>query len=864
LAFQIDTPDATAQPPSPEAVRAQLQRIVASAAFASAPSLCRLLEHLVEHALSGQSEPVKEYAIAVDVFERRPSFDPRTDTIVRVQARRLRGKLESYYALEGRADPVIVEVAKGRYAARFRAAGSWARDGHLPSSCTPLIGRERERAALVALLGGPARLVTVTGVGGSGKTRLAQEVASAVRPHFRGGVHFVGLAAVTDADGLVFTLSQVLGLGQTGGRPLAEALVAHAQQHIRERTLLLLDNLEHLVTAVPLLATLLQAAAPLVLFATSRAVLRLTGEHVYSLLPLPLPDPDDASSLDVLAENPAVALFLQRASAASPTFALTPDNARAVADICCRLDGLPLALELAAARTKMLSSGALLARLEKPLEVLTLGARDLPPRQQTLRNTIEWSHQLLGDGERQLFRRLSVFAGGCTLEGAEAVCNAQRDLRVDLLEGMTSLVDKNLLQRHDHGPDEPRFRMLETIREFGLEQLAERGEQAAVRRAHAAYYLVVAEEGAGAQDLEEREDWLSRCEVEHDNFHAALDHLIVQGDAEWALRLGAALYLYWEEREYLAEGSQRLERILGLPSAPTRVRAMATKYAGALATQMGDFATARTRHREALGMYEQLGDRKSVVGQLVAMGVEEYLGGHFAEALPYFEQGLATCRELGDEKAIASSLCDLANCVRAQGEAGRARELLVEAMSIFTGIGNATGIASSLNLLGDVARDQGDFAEAGRLYQQGAELFGQFSDPWGLARSWLDLGRLASLAGQPAAARDHLERALDLFVDLDHRRGIANVFDELSGLAADGQDLVRALVLAGAAAELRTALGATARPRSRARLDRVLETARQGLGAPAAEAAWKAGRRLSARQACGYALSRAPGAPTGS
>jgi predicted ATPase len=863
LAFDSELPVAGSarETPPPEAVRAQLQRIVASGSFAGAPSLCRLLEHLVEHALSGGEAPLNEYAIAVEVFDRSPAFDPRTDTIVRVQARRVRAKLEAYYEGEGRSDPVVIEVAKGQYAARFRSVGGPApAAGRLPFSCTPLIGREREVSALRdLLLGNRSRLITVSGVGGSGKTRLAQEVASALRAEFTGGVHFVGLAAVTDAEGVVATLAQVLGLRQTGGRPLAEALLAHAQLHIARPTLLLLDNLEHVMAAAPLLVSLLQAAEPLVILATSRTVLRLSGEHVYSLPPLPLPEADAASSPEELAGNSAVALFVQRAAAANLAFALGPNNAAAIAEICRRLDGLPLALELAAARMGMLSAAELLARLEKRLDVLTLGARDLPPRQQTLRNTIEWSHQLLDEAERRLFRRLSVFAGGCTLEGAEAVGNARLDLQVDVLEAMTSLVDKSLLQPEDGAAPEPRFRMLDTIRAYAAEQLAESGERATVQRAHAAYCLVLAEEGAGR---ERRADWVARCEREHDNFHAALDYLVAEGDAAWALRLGAALYLYWDEREYFAEGSQRLERILQLSSAPTAARAMCSKFAGALATHQGDFAAARLRHREALDIYQTLGDRRSAAGQRVALGAQEYLSGHAAEARPYFEEALAICRALGDSVAIASSLSDLANCLSALGEAGRAQESLTEALTIFTSVGNGRGVACSLNQLGDVARDRGDFAEARRLYEQGAELFGRIAEPWGQARSWLDLGRLAALCGDASAAREHLEQALETFARLDHRRGAANALDELACVAAESRDLPRALVLAGAAYELRSGIGAVARPGVQARLERVRDAARQDLKPGVMDAAWTSGRRLSLDQARRYALGETLGQAT--
>jgi tetratricopeptide (TPR) repeat protein len=424
---------------------------------------------------------------------------------------------------------------------------------------------------------------------------------------------------------------------------------------------------------------------------------------------------------------------------------------------------------------------------------------------------------------------------------------------------MTSLVDKSLLQPEDGAAPEPRFRMLDTIRAYAAEQLAESGERATVQRAHAAYCLVLAEEGAGR---ERRADWVARCEREHDNFHAALDYLVAEGDAAWALRLGAALYLYWDEREYFAEGSQRLERILQLSSAPTAARAMCSKFAGALATHQGDFVAARLRHREALDIYQTLGDRRSAAGQMVALGAQEYLSGHAAEARPYFEEALAICRALGDSVAIASSLSDLANCLSALGEAGRAQESLTEALTIFTSVGNGRGVACSLNQLGDVARDRGDFAEARRLYEQGAELFGRIAEPWGQARSWLDLGRLAALCGDASAAREHLEQALETFARLDHRRGAANALDELACVAAESRDLPRALVLAGAAYELRSGIGAVARPGVQARLERVRDAARQDLKPGVMDAAWTSGRRLSLDQARRYALGETLGQAT--
>jgi predicted ATPase len=315
--------------------------------------------------------------------------------------------------------------------------------------------------------------------------------------------------------------------------------------------LLLLDNFEQVLAAAPLVTKLLDACAALKMLVTSRAVLHVYGEQEYPVPPLAVPDPKRLPPLEELSQNPAVTLFVQRAAAVNPAFVLTADNARAVAEICARLDGLPLAIELAAPRVRMLPPAAMLARLKSRLDLLTSPACDLPARQQALRKTIDWSQGLLSTAEQKLFRRLSVFAGGCTLEGAEAVCDTRGDLEVDLFDGMASLVDKSLLRQVETRQGEPRFLMLETLREYGLEQLAASGEQEVTRRAHAAYCLVLAEEGNRQLTAAESEEWLVLCDAEHDNFRAALNWLVECQNAEWALRLGLALFWFWEAREHL-------------------------------------------------------------------------------------------------------------------------------------------------------------------------------------------------------------------------------------------------------------------------------------------------------------------------
>ena len=565
----------TAPVPS-ELVRAHVARVLRSETFSKAPSLRRLLSYVVDQSVDGRADSVKEYSIGVEVFGRGESFDPRADTIVRVQARRLRSKLGEYYAVAGFADGIEIEVPKGGYLPRFRPVPESARhrlpapgpgyrwgadDGDsgaasgplrlhaMPVPRTSLIGRELEVATLRGFLrSADIRLLTMTGPGGSGKTRLALEVASHVAEDFPGGVCFVGLGSVTDIADVGSKLAQALGLRRIDSGLIEEALREHVRTSVRERTLIVLDNFEQLLPAAPLLAALVESTPALTLLVTSRLVLHVSGEQCFDVPPLRVPDLSTSPPVHVLAESPAVALFVRQARSGQASFELTAENAPAIAEICARLDGLPLAIELAAARIRVLSPSQIRARLESRLDLLVAGSRDLPVRQQTLRQAIDWSHELLTPSETRLFRRLAVFAGPCTLEGAEAVCSPQQDLDTGVLEGMSSLVDKSLIHQVDEDHGELRFAMLETVREYALEQLDASGERAATHRAHAAYCIVLAEEGSGPITAAARADWLARCQREHDNHRAALEYLIGADDSAWALRLALALF------EYLGSG----------------------------------------------------------------------------------------------------------------------------------------------------------------------------------------------------------------------------------------------------------------------------------------------------------------------
>ena len=517
------------------------------------------------------------------------------------------------------------DLARDLAAVRDRLADapvrhSEPRPSNLPVQRTAFIGREHEAAALRQLLArDEVRLVTLTGPGGIGKTRLALQVAGEIRQEFPSGVCFVSLSVVGEPGLIVSTIAQAVGVRETGNQSAQESMKDFLGG-LDQPMLLLLDNFEHLVSAAPVISDLLSVGPKLKIVVTSQSPLHVYGEHEFPVPPLALPDPKSLPPLDVLSRLPAIALFVERARAVKHDFALTRENAPAVAAVCARLDGLPLAIELAAARIKLLSPSAMLARLESCLNLLTGGARDLPTRQQTLRGTVDWSYGLLNTAEQTLFRRLSVFIGGGTLEAVEAVCDTTGDLGLDVLDGMASMVDKSLAQQVEEA-GETRFVMLSTIREYALECLAASDDVAATRRSHAAYYLVLAEEGA--VEAATHPEWLDRFEVEHDNFRTALEYLIKIGDADWGLRLGTALFRFWETREYLTEGRSRITKLLALEGAAARpkLRSRLLFAAAVLAGEQGDYIPAQQLFEESLETCLELNDNRGVAVALNALAV---------------------------------------------------------------------------------------------------------------------------------------------------------------------------------------------------------------------------------------------------
>jgi predicted ATPase len=726
------------------------------------------------------------------------------------------------------------------------------RPANIPVQRTAFVGREKEIAAAKELLvSKEVRLLTITGPGGIGKTRLGVEMATGLLENFPGGIHFVPLSPLRDPELIASVIVQTLGIREAGGQSPLELLKKYFQDSSRAPVLFLLDNFEHLIQAAPVVADLLAIAPNLKILVTSRAALHVYGEHEFPVPALGVPEAQSKPSMGALSQFPAVALFVQRAVAAKPDFELNQQNASAVIEICTRLDGLPLAIELAAARIKVLSPSAMRTRLASRLQLLTGGARDLPQRQQTLRAAFDWSHDLLTPAEQKLFRRLSVFVGGCTLEGVEAVCDTKGDLELDLLDGMSSMVDKSLLQQLEQANGESRFAMLETIREYAREKLESSGEEAATKRSHAAYCLVLAEEAAAPESGAEGAEGRERIVLEHDNFRAGLDWLTETGDADWGLRLGTALFRFWESREYLAEGRDRLGKVLRMPSAAasTKARARALFSAGVLATEQGDFAAADALILESLEIGRKLGDTQGVAVTVNARAVIARDQGNVALAHSLFQESLTLWRELGDLKAIARALSNLASVLKMQGEFDLARSLCAECRAIFEGLGDRTGAAWSLANEGDVARDQGDSAAAGALFEQALAIFRELDDRWGIAGTLADLGTLAREAGNCAAALPLYRESLKIFQQLQHKRGMARLLECCACSAAVQSQAERALRLAGAAAALRQNIGAPLTSAEQAKLEAILEPARQALMNAASATAWLEGWNLPLERA---------------
>jgi predicted ATPase/DNA-binding SARP family transcriptional activator len=615
---------------------------------------------------------------------------------------------------------------------------------NLPPQPTPLIGREREIEELTDLLRRPdVRLVTLTGTGGTGKTRLAIQSAARLTDGFSDGVVFVGLAPLQDPGLVLSTTAQALGVGAMSGETLAEDLA----RALRNRELLLvLDNFEHLLVAAPSVADLAAGAAGVKLLVTSRAPLRLAAEHVYPVSPLPTPTGTD--DVDGLLECESVALFEARAQAARPDFAVTSANAAAVADVCRALDGLPLAIELAASRVGVLPPAAMRQRLDHSLELLVGGARDAPERQRTLRATIDWSYELLDRAEQRLFEGLAVFAGGCTIEAAQSVCGDE----LGVVDGLASLTEKGLT-RLEGGDEEPRFTMLETVREYSVERL-ELSEEASTRRSrHAEHFLALAERaepnliGVGSHA-----ELLERLERDDDNFRAALDWLGTSGDSEGALRLAAALWRFWDLKGHLIEGRRHLERALRADERPTAARAKALSGAADMALTCGDVATGRLRAEEALQLHRELADDWGIAFSLLMFAYAIGQEGDWPRAQQLFGESVRRFCDLGDEHYELRAARAHAYSYYEGGDLERSKELYENILPRARAAQHQLVEAIALSCLAEIAADEGRFGDAISMLEQSQRILLELDDLLLIAAG---VGRFASvlaLAGRAATA----------------------------------------------------------------------------------------------------------------
>ena len=793
------------------------------------------------------------------VTDLKPEIPPALDEVIaRAMAKEEAERFTSCRELVDAARSALTGGDGGRTTVPSAPRPSAARlvASNLPAVSTPLVGREREVNAVSELLRRPeVRLVTLIGIGGTGKTRLALELGALLGPEF-GNVLFVDLAPITDPTLVGTAIAEALGVGEARDQPLLETLRARIGD---DPMLLLLDNFEQVVDAAPFVADLLAAAPTLNVLATSQAALRVRGEHEYPVPPLSLPDPDDADSM---AASAAVALFVDRAQSVRPNFELNEENRAAVAEICVRLDGLPLAIELAAARIKLLTPQAMLTRLERRFDLLTGGAVDLPERQQTLRNAIDWSYDLLGDDEKAMFSRLGVFVGGASLDAVESVCGAQDGLGMgDVMDLASSLVDKSLVRLLEGSDGEPRFNMLETIREYALARLEERGELEELQRRHAERFLQLAEAAEPELVRAGQATWLQRLDEENGNIRAALAWSLRTGDVELGLRMAGALVRFWSTRGHMAEGRRWLTDAMERSSdLPAPVLAKAYYAAGYSAIGQGDYVQAKPFFEESLRLAREAGDIRLEAASLQQLGFlvmarGEYVDDAEERAGQLADKSLELARAVGDKLTASGALNILADRASARGRNTEAMELFQEGLSLRRELGDKRLVANSLNNLARTELTRGQYERATELLQEALAIARDVRDTWNLSLALVNLGRIQLYEQAPDEAQKLFLEALKLAKDRGDKRIAAECLQGLGAVAAAGEDTARAAQLFSAADAMLESIGATPLPAERKITDTFEVPLRERLGEDAWDTQQAAGRRLTPEDAIALGLS---------
>jgi predicted ATPase/class 3 adenylate cyclase len=722
---------------------------------------------------------------------------------------------------------------------------------HLPVQLTSFVGRQRELAEARTLLQRKeVRLLTLTGPGGTGKTRLAVQVAGELQGSFPGGVFFVALAPVNDPGLIVPTIAKALGIRETAGESLLESLTRHVGDR---RLLLVLDNFEQVLSAASAVVDLLAACPRLTVLATSRAVLHVSGEQVYPVPPLSLPDQKSADAARDLASSEAMTLLVERAQAVNPSFAVTDANTTVLAEICRRLDGLPLAIELAAARTKLLSPQVLLSRLERRLPLLKGGLRDRPARQQTLRATIDWSYDLLEAGEQALFARLAVFVGGCTLKAAEAICDLEGDLEV--LASLDALVDQSLVQSRDGIDDDRRVVLLETVREYALERLSGRSEADVIGRRHAEYYVELAEQAESGLKGPRQEAWYEQLKADLENFRAALAWSVAQQDAEMTARLAWALTDLWESRGHLSEGLRWLDAVLEQRdslSRPALAKALFGK-SYLLLNASDHHGQADTLLEESLLLFQDLGDVTLTISALSMLGWAAEQAGEVDRGLALREQAVALARVQNDQLNLATALSNLGLSLLMTDDHARARAPLEESLALCRALGDLKGIASAIDALAMLELDEGDRTRASSLMEEALALARRIGHVRDAAIYLVDLGIVGLHEGEHGRAATLFQEGLRLARQVDSKILIAVCLWGVAVAAAAQDQPVRAVRLWGAAANLGYKLitpSFAVRPLE----DRFLPSVHDTLGENEFRAQWAKGEAMRLEDATAYAL----------